>query len=228
MDKKAKFRLSPQLLLGLMVMFLGVIFTLDNLDLIPSGEVLRYWPVALVLFGLYMVGEAQELPGRFTGGLIAVAGFLLLLESLGRLSFRIWDFWPLALVFVGFNLIWQALQRRGRPGDSNRTISGIGVLGGFNRTCNSPDFQGGELTAFMGGCEVDLRQASMEVDEAVIHTFAFWGGIEIRVPEDWTVTCKVFPFMGGVEEKTVAPETGPTKNLVIKGFAIMGGVEIHN
>ena len=35
--------------------------------------------------------------------------------------------------------------------------------------------------------------------------FAFWGGIEIKVPEDWTVVTRVMPLMGGVEDKTRAP-----------------------
>jgi predicted membrane protein len=102
------------------------------------------------------------------------------------------------------------------------------VLGGVERTCGSQDFRGGELTAFMGGCVVDLRKADMKVGEAVIQTFAFWGGIEIKVPEDWTVSLQAFPILGGFDEKTQAPREGPRKVLVIKGFAIMGGVEVRN
>ena len=72
-----------------------------------------------------------------------------------------------------------------RSTDANSTISGVAVLGGGHRGNNSRSFRGGELTAVMGGCEIDLRQAAIE-GEAVIDVFALWGGIEIRVPEDWT------------------------------------------
>ena len=62
----------------------------------------------------------------------------------------------------------------------------------------------------------------------MLNVHALMGGLEIYVPPDWTVTCKVFPFMGGVEDKSVTPQSGPEKKLVVRGYAIMGGVEIHN
>ena len=121
-----------------------------------------------------------------------------------------------------------ALQGRVRTDDTSKTISGVAVLGGSEKSCSSPDFHGGDLVALMGGCEVDLRQASIEVDQAVLNAYALMGGIEIYVPADWTVTCKVFPFLGGVKEKTATPQSDQSKNLLIRGFAIMGGIEIHN
>jgi len=227
MENKETFRPSTQLVIGVLIIFLGVIFILGNLNLVHI-DIVGLWPTALIILGLYMLATARELPGRFTGIVVAILGFLLLADNLGYLQLRFWDFWPLLLVLVGFNMVWMALQGRIKTEDTSQTISGVAILGGFQRSCNSSDFRGGELTAFMGGCEVDLRQASIEVDQAVINAYAFMGGIEIYVPADWTVTCKVFPFMGGVEEKTATPQTGKPKNLIIRGFAVMGGIEIHN
>jgi hypothetical protein len=34
---------------------LGVIFLLDNLDLLDLHRLLRYWPVALIALGAYML-----------------------------------------------------------------------------------------------------------------------------------------------------------------------------
>ena len=80
----------------------------------------------------------------------------------------------------------------------------------------------------MGGCEIDLRQASIEPGtEAVIDVFALWGGIEIKVPDDWTVVTRVTPLMGGVEDKTRVPQT-TDKRLVVNGFVVMGGVVVKN
>ena len=101
-------------------------------------------------------------------------------------------------------------------------------MSGFKRTSNTQNFKGGELTAIMGGCEIDLRQASIKDGEAVIDVFAFWGGIELKVPLDWSVVIEATPLLGGFDDKTRPPQGGSAKRLVVKGYAIMGGFEITN
>jgi predicted membrane protein len=146
------------------------------------------------------------------------------------LHFRIWDLWRLALILIGCSMLWQVFyRRRSYLADGHSTINGIAIMSGFHRSSNSQGFRGGELTTILGGCEVDLRQASIrENEEAVIDIFAIWGGIEIRVPEDWSVTLKAFPFMGGIEDKTHSPKDDVKKRLLVKGIVIMGGAEINN
>ena len=79
----------------------------------------------------------------------------------------------------------------------------------------------------MGGCEIDLRNAEINGD-AAIDVFAMWGGIEIRVPENWTVIGRVTPLMGGFEDHTRAPQAASAHRLIVRGMVIMGGVEIKN
>ena len=69
----------------------------------------------------------------------------------------------------------------------------------------------------------------------MIDVFAFWGGIDIQVPEDWAVTIRGIPLLGGFEDKThQSPTTAgvaagaPRQELIIKGFAIMGGIDVKN
>ena len=103
----------------------------------------------------------------------------------------------------------------------------MAILGGVSRGNNSRAFRGADLLAIMGGCQLDLRQAAIH-GEAVIDVFTMWGGIEIRVPEDWTVVSEILPLMGGVEDKTRPPQGATAHRLTLRGFAIMGGVEIKN
>jgi hypothetical protein len=58
--------------------------------------------------------------------------------------------------------------------------------------------------------------------------FAMWGGIEIRVPDDWTVVSRVTPVLGGFDDKTRPSPGAGAHRLVIRGFAIMGGIEVKN
>jgi predicted membrane protein len=165
----------------------------------------------------------------------ALVGAILLLDKLYIIDVRLWDLWPLILVVIGASMLFGTMRRHRHfavgtglsSADSNSTISAVAILGGFKRTNDSQDFRGGEATAIMGGCELDLRQASIKEGEAILDIFAFWGGIEIRVPEDWTVVLEGIPVLGGFEDKTRPPKES-NKRLVIKGYVVMGGAEIKN
>ena len=139
----------------------------------------------------------------------------------------------MALVLLGLSMVWGAVGRSHAavPNVASATaaswVQAMAVLGSTLRGSNSQEFRGGEATAVLGSCEIDLRQASIAGTEAVIDAFAMWGGIDIRVPEDWTVVVQALPVMGSFEDKTRRPAT-PSKHLVIKGLAVMGGVEITN
>jgi len=107
-------------------------------------------------------------------------------------------------------------------------LSATAILGGVKRVNNSQDFRGGDATAIMGGCEIDLRPASITPNhEPVLEVFAMWGGIEIRVPPDWTVISKVDPILGGFEDKTMPPKD-ESKRFVVRGSVVMGGIEVKN
>jgi predicted membrane protein len=87
--------------------------------------------------------------------------------------------------------------------------------------------KGGSVSTIMGGCELDFRNADMEKEEMVLEISSIMGGVDILVPSHWQVVMHGTPILGSVEDKTTKPEN-PTKKLIIKGSAIMGGVEIKN
>jgi predicted membrane protein len=73
---------------------------------------------------------------------------------------------------------------------------------------------------------LDLRGSSIQA-EAVLNVFTLMGGITLKVPPDWTVALNGTPIMGGFDEKTT-PAPNSSKRLIIRGYAIMGGVEVRN
>ena len=253
--KAPEFQVTAQLMLGVVVVAIGVLFTLDNLGVLDARDILRFWPVALLVFGIAQVMHARTTARGFAGVLWILAGGFLLGRQLGLFDVRLGDLWPLLLVALGGFIVWQAFHRElpaqarwdvwsasidverpaspqpepaRRVAHTGSTISGLAVMGEFKRKINLGDFRGGHLTAFMGGCNVDLRGATPVNGEAVLDVFALMGGIEIRVPNTWDVVNDVFPFMGGIEDKTTRPAGGSGPRLVLRGFVMMGGVTIQN
>lgn len=231
-----KSKITPQLVIGIAVIALGILFTLDNMDLIRAREILRYWPAVFVAIGLVKFTQSDSTGGRIVGAGFITLGSLMVLDRLRWIDFSVWDLWPIFLILFGFSLVRGALRRRqvwyGVVGDksheSDSYIKGMALMGGVVRTNDSQDFKGGELTAIMGGCEIDLRQASIKDGEATIEIFAFWGGVEMKVPEDWGIAVRAIPILGGIDDKTRPPKGGSKKKLVITGYCIMGGAEIRN
>ena len=225
-----RIHITPRLVAGGFIILLGVFFTLDNLNILEFEHAFRLWPVALIVVGVTTFTQAKTPAGHVAGGAWMAFGTLLLLSTLHVLPFGVFDLWPMILVVAGGYIVWQALggesQRRATE-SALSTISGLAIMGGVQRSSNAPNFRGGELTAIMGGCEVDLRPASIE-GEAVIDVFALWGGIDIKVPDDWTVIGKVVPLLGAYEDKSRPPADGGLKRLIVRGVVVMGGVEVKN
>jgi class 3 adenylate cyclase len=83
--------------------------------------------------------------------------------------------------------------------------------------------------AIMGGCDIDLRSAEIEGPEVVITAFAFWGGINVIVPEGFDVELVGFSFMGGRSLKLRdVPIIPGSPRIVVRGFAVMGGIDVKS
>jgi len=220
--------IAPQLVMGLLIVVVGMLFTLENVGVIDAHEYLRYWPVGLIAVGLLKLWQGS---GAIFGGFIFVfVGVWLLLQAMGIVTVSLWDLWPMLLVFAGASMVWRGMyggSAERATADAHSTVSAMAVLAGINRGNTSKTFRGGDLTAVFGGCQIDLRQAAIE-DEAVIDVFAMWGGIEIKVPENWSVSGRVTPILGGYEDKTRRVADGTNQRLLVRGLVIMGGVEIKN
>ena len=230
MEPRTGVRITSQLVLGIAIAVVGVLFTLDNLHILHAREYLRYWPVVLIAIGLVHVSQARTAAGTVGGGIWILAGAILLGNRLGFIDANIWSFWPLILVLVGARIVWQTMDtnRAADRGDASATVSAIAVMGGFERHITSHEFRGGEITAFMGGGQLDLRDALPAGGQAVINIFAMMGGFEIIVPETWRVVSEVTPFMGGIEDKSRSSTNPSAPCLVLRGFVMMGGVTLKN
>jgi hypothetical protein len=216
-------------ILGFGVLAVGAILLLDNLGVVEAVNFWDYWSLLLILVGISHFARPKGSRGILSGTIWISIGTVILLSNLGYIGFDIWDLWPVVLVIVGLSLIFKPFRRRTNiASEDTGVFEATAILGGSSRKLSTPNFQGGEATAIMGGCEIDLRDCGSEGGPAEIDTFAFWGGIEIKVPQDWEVQVKGLAILGGYGDETRSIEGDGHKVLVVTGTAIMGGVEIKN
>jgi hypothetical protein len=107
-------------------------------------------------------------------------------------------------------------------------VNDLALLGFLKRTHLSRDFRGGSVTAVMGGVELNLAGATVPGGTAYLDLVVVWGGIEIKVPAGWTVEAHVVPLLGAFEDKVGQLEASGGPRLVVRGHAVMGGIEIRH
>lgn len=258
MNERRGYHADGRVVWGGILILLGVVYALDAFGVLTAGDILQYWPLILIGIGVTKISQAR-LSSQRTGGFILVAiGGVFLLRSLHLVWFHSRDVWPAVFLLVGGFLVWQALTRRHAPagGESEKSpdervlenareglaasrdgrvelgsvLNEFAFMGGGDRVVRAQDFRGGDITAIMGGFGIDLRGAAIAGDSATVNIFTLWGGVDLKVPEDWNVAVSGVPLLGVFTNSAHAVRQGDpaAKTLVVKGVAIMGGVEVKN
>ena len=230
-------RIEAGLMVGLVLLVLCLLWTFDNLGFVDADAYLRWWPALLVAWGLARIFGFGGCRRPVAGGILVVVGTLLLADEIRGLPFGIWNLWPAGLILLGGLLVWRAYRgpmtwSAGPASEAGAgaadTLRSVAIMSAVERKVESQAFRGGEAVAMMGGLEVDLRNARIADGEAVIDVMCIMGGIDLFVPPDWRVSLEAFPLMGGVEDARKAPPTDAPNVLRVRGFVMMGGLEIND
>lgn len=114
-------------------------------------------------------------------------------------------------------------ERRNTTHTVVSVMSGVGKKGRWR--C------GARVTAVavMGGAFLDFRGAEIDAAEVHVTAVAFWGGIDIVVPEGIEVTLDGVPVMGGksAQIKNV-PRLPGSPRIYVHAYPIMGGVNVRS
>jgi predicted membrane protein len=217
--------------IGIILVILGVLFLIGKFGGHDLGDFIStWWPMVLIIVGIKKITSPGE-PHFGSGLIILLIGIILQLISLDWISWhQITYLWPVILILIGLKLI---LLPKGRPGRSDSSIQTdmidtVAIFGGTDLTVTSQSFKGGQATALFGAVEIDMRDARLNEGGATIHASAFFGGIDIKVPEGWQVETEGTPIFAALENKCkgTVPEDAP--KLLIKASAIFAGIEIKN
>lgn len=229
---------------GLVLLALGVLWTLDNFGIADASQVLRWWPLVAIAWGAMCALGLGCRRRPVLGGVWMIVGVVALLHNLHvmRLSFE--DLFPLFLIVVGASIVYRSFgvsRRWGASAGGGGAATSAGgtdsaashvnlfaFLSGAEKKIVSPAFAGGEATAILGGLTVDLRGSQLAGGRAVLDVFAMWGGIELILPAGWRVVGRVSPLLGAYVD-AMPPVTDPAApTLELRGLAVMGGVDVRS
>ena len=212
-------------IIGLLIVAVGASFLLTNLNILPFDVgIAQWWPLFIVAGGVIMV--LSDVRNYLWALLVIGLGVLLQLKQFSIVDVNPWQlFWPAIIIVLGVSVMTSRGSSRGKIAASDREDV-MAILSGSEVRVESKDFKGSRVTSICGGAMIDLRKAVIK-KEATIDVFAFWGGIEIIVPEHVMVKNNTSAIMGGVEQQAggdAVKEGNPI--LYITGDVVMSGVEI--
>lgn len=152
---------SSGLFWGIVLILLGLLFLVDNLDIMSVGEAVRdYWPVLLVLWGVWMISSGpfatrrgQKIPGDREGDLPGTA-------------------------HAASNVFGDVREQTKADTAVQSTI-----FGDLDITMESSNFRGGMLSTVFGDCACDLTRCSLSSGEQVFHATTVFGNVTVLPPQ---------------------------------------------
>lgn len=230
---------------GILLILIGAGFLMDQFEIISFGDLMgTFWPSILIIAGL--LGLMERHSSKFTNLLVIVIGVLFQLSTLNIIEGDIFRYiFPVILILIGLNILipkgknteYNRYKKKSESEDKDETrnwsvssedfIDRTVLMSGLETINSSQNFKGGRLMSIMGGIDIDLRGAKMAGDYCQIEATVIMGGIDITVPRNWKIELRGTPILGGYSNKTGIVEDPSAPVLIVKGSAIMGGVEIN-
>ncbi|MEW6009800.1 MAG: hypothetical protein CIT03_03065 [Methanobacterium sp.] len=224
-------KLSNQIIFGIILLIIGVLFLLRSTGIYNTGNLLSYVPSLFIILGIYSLIKSgfKSISGPVTMIIIFTVIQLLVLGVITWSTLASW--WPLVIILIGAGIIINHYQRDKSKVFTRDNIDLMAILGEAQNTIKSSSFKGGDLTAVLGGVELDLRDSQTGPEPAIINVTVLLGGAEIRVPDDWDLKINVVPVLGGVDDnRTRMSNSSPKEkpDLIINGMVALGGLDIHD
>ena len=222
------------ILVGLILIAIGGLVLLANLDILPFNvDLAHWWPLILVVLGLVHLWNNRNI-FDFSGLFLVLLGVVFLMATLEKIFWSdVWRYWPAVLILLGISIVFKR-NPLAIPGSGHGTASSdpdvrvTNILAGTDRRIDSQEFKGGDVSNILGGTKLDLLQAKLAPGDWLLTVSTVLGGVEILVPRDWRIEVYPTNMLGGVDDHTrQAPAAGGGK-LVIKASALLGGIEIKN
>lgn len=249
---------SGKYIAGFILMAVGLLLLLQQLDWFFFPHWLFSWPMILIIIGL--VQRANNRSKSSSWLILIVVGCLFLTEKIFPGENVIHLGWPVIIIAAG---LWMILNRNTPQLNSKQTYSKEAYVNndflnpepaaeyteaGATQTENTEDylntfsifssvkknimskaFKSGEIVNIFGGTDIDFSHADIS-GQVVVDVVQLFGGTKLIVPPHWQVVPDIVQIFGGVNDKRIpnADVAASKKVLVLKGASIFGGIDIKS
>lgn len=227
------------LIIGFLLILTGIAVLLSKFELLPQliSNIIFSWPMLLIVIGVISWAKKQ----RNTGNLLILIGILFLIPRSGLIpGWSINKYWPIFLIVLGFYLIWRHYKKSNEINinaynhfSQQGSIEGeyfqeAAFFGGSEKSIISKNLKGGHVQCMFGGVELNMTNAEIDGQQAMLDIYVAFGGIEIIVPPTWIVKSEITPILGGFSDKRYIKPSENAPILFIKGTVIFGGCEVKS
>lgn len=124
MEEHRQSRYSGQLLVGAGLVLMGILFLLDNADIIAIGPIWRFWPLFIVAGGASRFFSARNMKEEIEGAWLAFTGAWLYVSINHVFGLRFGTSWPILVIGWGITILWKSMLKPAHDGAQKEGYSG--------------------------------------------------------------------------------------------------------
>ncbi len=217
--------------LGVILIIVGAMWLLDNIEII-NFRFSHWWPLIIIAIGVADLVNSRR-GNNFSAWFFIVLGGIFLLPTNNIIAWNeIWKYWPALLILIGLSLVLKrdTYYSPGRTSEisGEDQIKGHVIFGDLEKVSNSQAFLGGTLSTIFGDTRLNLKDAKLGEEGAIIDTSVIFGDIHIMIPQSWTLEIRSSNVLGDLKNKSRNPQGSEGKRLIINAHIVFGDLEITN
>ncbi|GCD77748.1 membrane protein [Thermaurantimonas aggregans] len=220
---------------GLFIIGIGLVWMLRVAGvMIPDW--LFSWEMLLIALGLFLGIKSGFKDWNFLLPLgVGVIFFINDFTDLRLGKFLI----PALIILLGMYVIAKNLikpkNNSGADGfglsTEHTTTDGVvkidAFLSGIKKSYDLPEFKGGTINNLLAGVDLNLKNTKVH-GTAVLTVSTLLGGVKIWLPDDVQLISEIQAVMGDVDDKRFRASSNPTGTIILRGSAMLGGIEIRS
>lgn len=219
---------------GLLLIVLGVIFGLSAFDVIEIRDIFfdGWWTLLIIVPCTIELFRSRDKTGNIIGIFI---GVVLLLICQGILTLdMLWKLLiPAIFVIVGLSLVFKDafLGKNGKAAfkrfDDRKGAEDVHKASFSSKSVkyDGQVFYGNDLSASFGSMTCDLKGAII-TEDVIINANAIFGGVDIYLPDNVNVKLKSTALFGGADDKRRFEDLPGAPTVYVSSLCLFGGVDI--